>query len=215
MPDLLDRLRAALADRYRVDREIGRGGMSRVFLAHDLKLARSVALKVLRPDLAAVIGRERFRREIQIAATLDHPYILGIHDDGEADGLLYYVMPYIQGESLRDRLTREKQLPVDEALRITREVAEALSQAHSQGIVHRDIKPENILLRAGHARVADFGIARAIDEAGGEKLTATGMALGTPEYMSPEQAVGSRDLDGRADIYGLGCVSPPGERAVG
>jgi serine/threonine-protein kinase len=226
VPDLLDRLKAALADRYRVDREIGRGGMARVFLAHDLKLDRSVALKVLRPDLAAVIGRERFRREIQLAATLDHPYILGIHDDGEADGILYYVMPYVPGESLRDRLTREKQLPLDDALQITREVADALSYAHSRGIIHRDIKPENILLRAGHVAVADFGIARAIDEAGGEKLTATGIALGTPEYMSPEQAAGSRDLDGRSDVYSLGCVlyemlagdppfTGPAERVVG
>jgi serine/threonine-protein kinase len=206
MPDLLDRLKTALADRYRVDREIGRGGMARVFLAYDLKLDRSVALKVLRPDLAAVIGRERFRREIHVAAQLDHSHILGIHDDGEADGILYYVMPYVPGESLRERLAREKQLPLDDALQITREVADALSFAHSQGIVHRDIKPENILLRTGHVAVADFGIARAIDEAGGEKLTATGIALGTPEYMSPEQAAGRRDLDGRSDLYSLGCV---------
>ena len=157
MPDLLDRLRAALADRYRVDREIGRGGMSRVFLAHDLKLDRSVALKVLRPDLAAIIGRERFRREIKLAAALDHPHILGIHDDGESEGILYYVMPYVRGESLRDRLIREKQLPVDDALQIAREVASALSHAHSQGIIHRDIKPENILLQSGYAVVADSG----------------------------------------------------------
>jgi serine/threonine-protein kinase len=195
-----------LADRYRVDREIGRGGMARVFLAHDLKLDRPVALKVLRPDLAALIGRERFLREIRLAAQLDHSHILGIHDSGEADGILYYSMPYARDESLRDRLNRETQLQVDDALQITREVADALSYAHSQGIVHRDIKPENILLGAGHARVADFGIARAIDEAGGEKLTETGFAVGTPEYMSPEQAAARRDLDGRSDVYSLGCV---------
>jgi len=206
MPDLLDRLTAALADRYRVDREIGRGGMAHVFLAHDLKLDRPVALKVLRPDLAAVLGGRRFLREITLAAKLEHPHILGIHDSGEADGLLYYVMPFVEGESLRDRLRREKQLPVDDALQISREVADALSYAHSHGVIHRDIKPENILLESGHAVVADFGIARAITAAGGEKLTETGMAIGTPAYMSPEQAAGSKDLDGRSDLYSLGCV---------
>jgi serine/threonine-protein kinase len=206
MPDLLARLTGALADRYRVDREIGRGGMAHVFLAHDLKLDRPVALKVLRPDLAAVLGGERFLREITLAAKLEHPHILGIHDSGEADGILYYVMPYVDGESLRARLSREKQLPLDDALQISREVADALSYAHSRGVIHRDIKPENILLEAGHAVVADFGIARAIDAAGGEKLTETGVTLGTPAYMSPEQAGGSRDLDGRSDLYSLGCV---------
>jgi serine/threonine-protein kinase len=206
MPDLLDRLKAALADRYRVDREIGRGGMAHVFLAHDLKLDRAVALKVLRPDLAAVLGGERFLREITLAAKLEHPHILGIHDSGEADGLLYYVMPYVDGESLRGRLDREKQLPLDDALRISREVADALSYAHSHGVIHRDVKPENILLESGHAVVADFGIARAIAQAGGERLTGTGVALGTPAYMSPEQAAGSKDLDGRSDLYSLGCV---------
>jgi tetratricopeptide (TPR) repeat protein len=206
MPDTLDRLKAALADRYRVDREIGRGGMAQVFLAHDLKLDRPVALKVLRPDLAAVLGGERFLREITLAAKLEHPHILGIHDSGEADGLLYYVMPYVEGESLRGRLAREKQLPLDDALQISREVADALSYAHSRGVIHRDIKPENILLEGGHAVVADFGIARAIDAAGGDRLTETGVTLGTPAYMSPEQAAGSRDLDGRSDLYSLGCV---------
>jgi len=206
MPDLLDHLKTALADRYRVDREIGRGGMAHVFLAHDLKLDRPVALKVLRPDLAAVLGGERFLREIALAAKLEHPHILAIHDSGDADGILYYVMPYVEGESLRDRLTREKQLPVDEALQISREVADALSYAHARGVIHRDIKPENILLRAGHAVVADFGIARAVDSAGGDRLTETGVSLGTPAYMSPEQAAGSQDLDGRSDLYALGCV---------
>ncbi|HEX9633827.1 MAG TPA: protein kinase [Gemmatimonadales bacterium] len=206
MPDVLDRLTTALADRYRVDREIGRGGMAHVFLAHDLKLDRPVALKVLRPELAVVLGGDRFLREITLAAKLEHPHILGIHDSGEANGLLYYVMPYVEGESLRDRLRREKQLPVDDALKISREVADALSYAHAHGVVHRDIKPENILLESGHAVVADFGIARAIDAAGGEKLTETGVTLGTPAYMSPEQAGGSRELDGRSDLYSLGCV---------
>jgi eukaryotic-like serine/threonine-protein kinase len=206
MPDLLNHLKAALADRYRVDREIGRGGMAHVFLAHDLKLDRPVALKVLRPDLAAVLGGDRFLREITLAAKLEHPHILGIYDSGEADGILYYVMPFVEGESLRDRLTREKQLPVDEALQISREVADALSYAHARGVIHRDIKPENILLRAGHAVVADFGIARAVDAAGGARLTETGVTLGTPTYMSPEQVAGSEDLDGRSDLYALGCV---------
>jgi len=202
----LERLKTAIADRYRVDREIGRGGMAHVFLAHDLKLDRPVALKALRPELAAVLGGDRFLREISLAAKLEHPHILGIYDSGEADGVLYYVMPYVEGESLRDRLAREKQLPVNEALQISREVADALSYAHARGVIHRDIKPENILLEAGHAVVADFGIAKAVDQAGGERLTETGLALGPPGYMSPEQAAGGRDLDGRSDLYSLGCV---------
>jgi serine/threonine-protein kinase len=206
MPDLFDRLKTALANRYRVDREIGRGGMAHVFLAHDLKLDRPVALKVLRPDLAAVLGGDRFLREITLAAKLEHPHVLGIHDSGEADGLLYYVMPYVAGESLRGRLAREKQLPLDNALQIAREVADALSYAHAHGVIHRDIKPENILLVAGHAVVADFGIARAVDAAGGDRLTETGVTLGTPQYMSPEQVGGSQELDGRSDLYSLGCV---------
>ncbi len=206
MPDLLDRLKTALADRYAIEREIGAGGMATVYLAEDLKLHRKVALKVLRPELAAALGPERFLREIEIAAKLHHPHILALHDSGEADGFLYYVMPYVEGESLRDRLSREKQLPVEDALQIAREVADALGSAHRHDVIHRDIKPENILLEEGHAVVADFGIARAIHAAGGEQLTETGLAVGTPAYMSPEQAMGSKELDGRSDLYSLGCV---------
>jgi serine/threonine-protein kinase len=206
MPDLLDRLKTALADRYAIERELGRGGTATVYLAEDLKHHRPVALKVLKPELAAALGPDRFLREIELSARLTHPHILPLHDSGNADGLLYYVMPYVEGESLRERLTRERQLPVDAALQIGREVADALGYAHAHGVIHRDIKPENILLESGHAVVADFGIARAIDQAGGAGLTATGIAVGTPAYMSPEQAAGSRDLDGRSDLYGLGCV---------
>jgi serine/threonine-protein kinase len=208
------RLAAALADRYRMERELGRGGMATVYLAEDLKHHRKVAIKVLRPELAAALGPERFLREITTTANLRHPHILPLYDsgrtggraDGRTDDLLFYVMPYVDGESLRDRLTREKQLPIDEALRLTREVADALDYAHGQGVIHRDIKPENILLERGHAVVADFGIARAVSTAGGDKLTQTGMAVGTPVYMSPEQSVGESDLDGRSDLYALGCV---------
>ncbi len=196
----------ALADRYRIERELGEGGMATVYLAEDLKHHRPVAIKVLKPELAARLGPERFLREIETAARLNHPHILPLHDSGAAGGFLYYVMPYVEGESLRGRLTREKQLPLGDALRIAREVTDALSYAHSQGVVHRDIKPENILLQSGHAVVADFGIARAITAAGGGTMTATGMALGTPTYMSPEQAAGSGNLDGRSDLYSLGCV---------
>ncbi len=206
MAELLERLRSALSHRYDIQRELGQGGMAVVFLARDLKLGRDVALKILRPELAASLGVERFLREIEIAAQLTHPNILALHDCGEADGILYYVMPYVKGESLRGRLDREKQLTVDEALQITREVADALGHAHSLGIVHRDVKPENILLEAGHAVVSDFGIAKAITEAGGEHLTETGISIGTPAYMSPEQASAERKLDGRSDIYSLGCV---------
>ena len=206
MPDLLERLQPALADRYAVERELGQGGMARVFLAQDLKHHRPVAIKVLRPELAAALGAERFLREIETAARLTHPHILPLHDSGEVSGCLYYVMPYIAGESLRERLQREQQLPLDDALRIAREVADALSYAHSQGVVHRDIKPENILLEAGHAVVSDFGIARAVSAAGGDKLTETGIALGTPAYMSPEQSTGELALDARSDVYSLGCV---------
>ncbi len=180
--------------------------MATVYLAEDRKHHRQVAVKVLRAEIAAVLGAERFLREIETAARLNHPHILPLHDSGEADGFLYYVMPYVEGESLRDRLDREKQLPLDDALQIAREVADALSYAHSHDVVHRDIKPENIMLESGHAVVADFGIARAITAAGGAKLTETGIALGTPAYMSPEQAAGSRELDGRSDLYSLGCV---------
>jgi serine/threonine-protein kinase len=206
MPDLPASLSAALADRYRIERELGRGGMATVYLARDLKHNRPVALKVLAPDLARVLGPDRFLREISIAARLNHPHIMKLLDSGEADSALFYVMPFVEGESLRHRLNSERQLPVAEALQITREVADALGYAHSLGVIHRDIKPENILLEAGHAVVADFGIARAIDQAGGERITGTGMALGTPHYMSPEQAAGNRDLDGRSDQYSLGCV---------
>jgi tRNA A-37 threonylcarbamoyl transferase component Bud32 len=206
MTDLLDRLKTALADRYIIERELGSGGMAVVYLARDQKLNRHVALKVLRPELAASLGTDRFLREIEIAAKLTHPNILSVHDCGEADGLLYYVMPYIEGESLRHRLKREKQLSIEDALQITREVAEALGHAHEQGIVHRDVKPENVMFEAGHAVVTDFGIARAITAAGGEQLTEAGLAVGTPAYMSPEQASGEKDLDARTDVYALGCV---------
>jgi serine/threonine-protein kinase len=204
--DPVAQLNEALAGRYTIDRELGRGGMATVYLAQDLKHDRPVAIKVLRPELAAALGPERFLREIQLAARLQHPHILGLHDSGDAGGQLWYAMPYVQGESLRDRLEREQQLPVDDAIRITQQVAAALGYAHTQNVIHRDIKPENILLAGSHAVVADFGIARALDAAGGPKLTETGLALGTPYYMSPEQAVGSGRLDGRADIYALGCV---------
>ena len=205
-PAAPDRLTAALAERYAIERELGAGGMATVYLAEDLKHRRHVAIKVLRPELAGALGPERFLREIEIAARLDHPHILPLYDSGEADGFLYFVMPFVEGESLRDRLEREKQLPLDDATQIAREVADALSYAHSRDVVHRDIKPENIMLAGGHARVADFGIARAITAAGGERLTGTGLAIGTPAYMSPEQAAGSHDIDGRSDLYSLGCV---------
>src|SRR5213594_1191522 len=204
--DLLARLQAALADRYAIEHELGRGGMATVYLAQDLKHRRLVAIKVLKPELAAALGPERFLREIETAARLNHPHILPLHDSGEAEGFLYYVMPYAEGESLRERLEREGQLPLDEALRIAREVASALSHAHSHDVVHRDIKPENILLSGGEAVVADFGIARAIVAAGAEQLTDTGLAVGTPGYMSPEQATGAEHVDGRSDVYSLGCV---------
>jgi serine/threonine-protein kinase len=203
--DVLEQLRAALGDRYEVERLVGEGGMATVYLATDLRHGRKVAIKTLRAELAASIGADRFLREIRVAANLQHPNVLGLYDSGEADGILYYVMPFIEGESLRSRLNREQQLPLYDAVRITREAAEALAYAHEHGVVHRDIKPENILLQNGHALVADFGIARAVDAAG-EKLTQTGMAVGTPHYMSPEQALGADHADGRSDVYSLGCV---------
>ena len=203
--DTLGRLQKALGDRYAVERELGRGGMATVFLAKDQKHDREVAIKVLHPELAASIGGERFEREIRLAAKLQHPHILGLYDSGHHEGLFYYVMPFVKGEALRDRLDREGQLPVDDAIRTALEVADALGYAHGQGIIHRDIKPENILLSGGHALVADFGIARAVSESGGQKLTQTGMAVGTPVYMSPEQATGEH-VGPTADIYSLGCV---------
>jgi non-specific serine/threonine protein kinase len=199
-------LRDATADRYRIERELGRGGMATVYLAHDLKYGRPVAIKVMHPELAAAIGHDRFLREIEIAARLTHPHILPLHDSGAADTQLYYVMPYIEGESLRARLLREKQLPVEDALRLTREIASALGLAHHHGLVHRDVKPENVLLSDGIALVADFGIARAMSTTGGRGLTTAGRAIGTPAYMAPEQAMGNTDVDGRADLYALGCV---------
>jgi eukaryotic-like serine/threonine-protein kinase len=206
MTDEEQRLAGALADHYRIVREIGRGGMATVYLAEDLKHHRQVAIKVLVPDVAAAIGTERFLREIEIAAPLDHPHILPLYDSGEAGGFLYYVMPFVEGGTLRNRLNAEKQLPLDDALQIAREVADALSYAHSHDVVHRDIKPENILLAGGHARVSDFGIARAVSAASGGRLTQTGLAVGTVPYMSPEQATAGSDVDGRSDLYSLGCV---------
>ena len=206
MDNLLERFRAAVADRYIVESELGQGGMATVYLATDVRHRRRVAIKVLRPDLAAVVGLQRFQREIEIAAGLTHPHILPLHDSGEAAGFVYYVMPFIEGESLRDRLRRERQLPLEEALRIVVEVGDALAFAHASGVVHRDIKPENILLRSGHAFVVDFGIARALSVAGVENLTHTGLAIGTPAYMSPEQFTTSEDIDGRSDIYSLALV---------
>jgi serine/threonine-protein kinase len=201
-----DRLATALADRYRIERELGAGGMATVYLAHDAKHDRRVAVKVLRPELAAAIGAERFLSEIRTTAGLQHPHVLPLFDSGAAEGLLYYVMPFVEGETLRDRLTRETQLPVADAVRIAGEVAGALDYAHRHGVIHRDIKPENILLHDGAALVADFGIALAASTAGGSRMTETGMSLGTPAYMSPEQALGERAVDARSDIFSLGCV---------
>ena len=206
MSDQLQGLKAALADRYAIREELGAGGMATVYLAEDMKHHSKVAVKVLRQELAAALGPERFLREIEISARLRHPHILPLYDSGEAGGFLYYVMPHVAGESLRDRLNREKQLPIEDALRIAAEVADALQYAHDQNVIHRDIKPENILLESGHAVVADFGIARAVAESGGERLTDTGLSLGTPTYMSPEQAAGNAEIDGRSDTFALGIV---------
>jgi len=204
--DAPDRLAAALADRYRIEREIGQGGMATVFMAEDLKHHRKVAIKVLKPELAAVLGADRFVQEITTTASLQHPNILPLFDSGTADGFLYYVMPYVEGESLRDRLNREKQLPVQEAVDLTSEIADALEYAHEHGVVHRDIKPENILIHAGRPMVADFGIALAVSAAAGGRMTETGLSLGTPHYMSPEQATAEPDITGRSDIYSLASV---------
>ena len=207
MSSTADRFVAALADRYRIDRELGQGGMATVYLAEDVRHRRKVALKVLHPELSAVLGPERFLKEIELTASLQHPHILPLFDSGSADGQLFYVMPFVDGEPLRSRLEREKQLPVADALAIAREVTDALQYAHERGVVHRDIKPENILLQGGHALVADFGIALAVQQAGGQRMTQTGLSLGTPQYMAPEQAMGDRNVDARADIYALGAVT--------
>ncbi len=206
MTEITARLKAALADRYAIQEELGAGGMATVYLAEDLKLHRKVAVKVLRPELAAVIGAERFLNEIKVTANLQHPNILALYDSGEVDTFLYYVMPYVEGESLREKLNREKQLAIEEAVSISTAVANALDYAHRHEVIHRDIKPANILLHDGQPVVADFGIALAVTAAGGHRLTETGLSLGTPEYMSPEQATGDRGVDARSDLYALGSV---------
>jgi eukaryotic-like serine/threonine-protein kinase len=199
------RLQAALADRYTIDRELGKGGMATVFLARDLANDRTIALKVMLPDLTETLGADRFKREIRVAARLQHPNILSVLDSGDADGQLWYAMPYVEGENVYQRLERERQLPPPEAIRISQAVAGALAYAHDQGVVHRDIKPENIMLSGDQVLVADFGVARAVSEVQ-DKLTATGMTVGTPVYMSPEQASGDKQIDGRSDVFALACV---------
>jgi len=206
LPNTTEALAAALADRYRIERELGRGGMATVYLAHDLRHARPVALKVLRPELAATLGPDRFLHEIRIAAGLQHPHILPVFDSGDAAGQLWYTMPYVEGETLRERLLREKQLPLDDARRIAVQVLSALEYAHAHGVIHRDVKPENILLEGDQAVLADLGIARAMSAVGEDRLTETGLSLGTPAYMSPEQACAEPNIDRRTDIYSLGCV---------
>src|SRR3982074_2330107 len=206
MLDSLSRLSSAPPDGYVIQRQSGSGGMATVYLARELKHDREVALKVLRPEIAAQLGADRFLNEVKITARLDHPHILTLIDSGESDGFLWYVQPYVRGESLRARLLREKQLGVDEAVDIARQIAGALEHAHHHGVIHRDIKPENILLHEGEAMVADFGIALALSEAADTRLTETGISVGTPQYMSPEQATGERHLDARSDVYSLAAV---------
>ncbi|MHC4609879.1 MAG: serine/threonine-protein kinase, partial [Planctomycetota bacterium] len=201
-----DRLKRGLEGSYAVLRELGRGATSTVYLAEDLKHHRQVAIKVLHPEIAAMLGTDRFRREIEISAHLEHPHILTLIDSGEADGLLYYVMPLVEGESLDDRLERDNRIPVDEAVRIVREVADGLAYAHQRNVIHRDVKPANILLAESHALIADFGIAKALTDTRSGKVTQTGVTVGSPAYMSPEQVAGAEGLDGRTDIYSLGCV---------
>src|SRR5687768_16738738 len=202
-----DRLNSALSGRYALERLIGEGGMATVYLARDVRHNRKVALKVLKPDLGAIVGVDQFLAEIQVTANLQHPNLLPLFDSGAADNLLFYVMPFIEGESLRARIDREKQLPVDDSLKIATSVASALDYAHRHGVIHRDLKPENVLLHDGNALVADFGIALAVSNAGGNRITQTGLSLGTPQYMSPEQATGDRVMDGRTDVYSLGAVT--------
>ncbi|MDF1504759.1 serine/threonine-protein kinase, partial [Roseisolibacter sp. H3M3-2] len=205
-PPVAERLARALARRYAVEGEVARGGMAIVYRARDLRHDRTVALKVLREEVASAVGAERFLAEIRVTASLQHPHVLPLFDSGTADGMPWYAMPFVGGETLRDRLKRDGTLPVDEAVRVAREVADALDHAHARGVVHRDVKPENVLLHEGHALVADFGIALALEEAGGERLTRTGLAIGTPQYMAPEQAAGARALDARVDVYALGAI---------
>ncbi len=207
MADQLERLRSELSDRYTIERELGSGGMATVYLADDLKHDRRVAVKVLRPELAAALGPDRFPLEIRILARLQHPHILPLLDSGETGGFLFYTMPYVSGESLRERIDRDGPLPVPEAVRIMREVADALAAAHAAGVLHRDIKPGNVMLSGRHALVMDFGVAKALSDAGGERMTTIGVAVGTPTYMSPEQATGSEHVDGRSDIYALGLLA--------
>ena len=206
MSDAISRLNAALEGRYAIQRELGEGGMAKVYLADDLKHERKVALKVLKPELAAVVGAERFLAEIKTTANLQHPHVLPLFDSGEADSFLFYVMPFVQGETLHDRIDREKQLPVGEAVALASKVAGALQHAHEHGVVHRDIKPGNILIQGGEPVVADFGIALAVGAGGGSRLTETGLSVGTPYYMSPEQATGDQGVGPASDIYALACV---------